>query len=153
MINDSVKWQAFNVRVHGKVFPQLRESFYLPYKGYPYKYSSFNRETEKWEVPMTEMRKEIETIIENISPNHPKLNAVLGNKYNDGTQYIGYHADSEEDLHPNAFIVSVSLDAERDFIFNNKKTGEKVSVILESGSIILMGGDCQKTGNIVYQKG
>ena len=144
MIDESVDWQQFNVRVHGKVIPQPRESFYMADNGYPYKYSGFDRKPEKWEVAVQEMRKALEKLLKNVSRGHPKLNAVLGNKYNDGKQYIGYHSDDEGDLHPDAFIVSVSLGAERDFVFKHKKTGETVSVPLKSGSIVLMGGDCQK---------
>lgn len=50
----------------------------------------------------------------------------------------------EKDIHPNSFIVSVSLGVARDFIFTHKKTKEKVKIILEPGSVLLMGGDCQK---------
>lgn len=95
-------------------------------------------------IAIVEMKKVIEKVLVDIEPNHPKLNAVLGNKYNDGSQYIGYHSDSERDLHDNAFIVSVSLGAERDFVFKHIETGKKVSIMLKSGSVLLMGGDCQK---------
>lgn len=43
--------------------------------------------------------KVLEKVLVDIEPNHPKLNAVLGNKYNDGSDYIGFHSDSESDLH------------------------------------------------------
>lgn len=64
--------------------------------------------------------------------------------YSDGTNYIGAHSDDESDLQENAFIVSVSFGATRDFVFTHKITKEKVSMILKSGSVVLMGGDCQK---------
>jgi len=144
LIDDTVNWEKFNVKVHGKVFPQPRESFYMADEKYPYKYSGFDRIPKKWVVPVIEMKKVLEKVLVDIEPNHPKLNAVLGNKYNDGSQYIGFHSDSESDLHDDAFIVSVSLGANRDFVFKHIESGEKISINLKSGSVLLMGGDCQK---------
>jgi len=111
---------------------------------HPYKYSGFDRIPDKWWVAIIEMKKVLEKVLVDIEPNHPKLNAVLGNKYNDGAQYIGFHSYSESDLHDDAFIVYVSLGAERDFVFKHIESGEKVSINLKSGSVLLMGGDCQK---------
>ena len=90
------------------------------------------------------MKKILEEAVEEIEPEHPKLNAVLGNRYRNGHQNISNHSDNESDLHDNAFIVSVSLGAARDFIFTHKDTNEKVKILLEPGSVLLMGGDCQK---------
>lgn len=144
LIDDSVKWESFNVKVHDKVFPQPRESFYMADDKHQYKYSGFDRIPEKWSVAVIEMKKVLEKVLVDIEPNHPKLNAVLGNKYNNGSNYIGFHSDSESDLDDDAFIVSVSLGAERDFVFKHIETGKKVSIKLKSGSVLLMGGDCQK---------
>jgi len=144
LIDDTVKWEMFNVKVYGKVYPQPRDSFYMADDKHPYKYSGFDRIPEKWGVAVVEMKKVLDKVLVDISPGHPKLNAVLGNKYNDGTQYIGFHADSESDLHDDAFIVSVSLGAERDFVFKHIETDKQFSIKLKSGSVLLMGGDCQK---------
>lgn len=144
LINDTVKWEMFNVKVHGKVFLQPRESFYIADDKHPYKYSGFDRIPDQWGIAVVEMKKVLEKVLVDIEPNHPKLNAVLGNKYKDGSQYIGYHSDSESDLHDDAFIVSVSLGAERDFVFKHIETGKNITIRLKSGSVLLMGGDCQK---------
>lgn len=63
------------------------------------------------------------------------------NRYPDGDSYIGWHSDDEGDL---AFIVSVSLGAVRDFVFQHKETKEKIVLRLEPGSIVLMGKGCQQ---------
>ena len=144
LIDSSVNWQQFMVRIYGKHIKQNRDSFYMAYNNYPYKYSGIDRVPEKWSVSVLEMKKVLEKEIKKLQPKHPKLNACLGNRYNDGKQNIGAHSDNESDLNTNAFIVSVSLGAERDFIFTHKETKEKVKILLESGSVLLMGGDCQK---------
>jgi len=145
MIDTSVNWQKFEVMVFGKKHPQPRDSFYMADNGYPYKYSGIDRKPDKWTMSVTEMKKEVEFAIrEFVRPDHPPLNACLGNRYNNGKDNIGAHSDSEGDLDPNAYIVSVSLGAAGDFIVTHKKTKQKVKILLEPGSIILMGGDCQK---------
>jgi len=60
--------------------------------------------------------KVIEKVLVCIEPNNPKINDVLGNKYNNGSQYIGFHSESESDLHDNTFIVSVCLGTETYFV-------------------------------------
>lgn len=144
LINESVNWQKFMVKVYGRMVEQPRESFYMADDGHPYKYSGIDRPPEKWEVAIVEMKKILNKLMTEIEPEHPPLNAVLGNKYSDGTDYIGSHSDNESDLNPLAFIVSVSLGSSRDFIFTHKTTKQKVKICLKPGSIILMGGDCQK---------
>lgn len=144
LIDNSVDWQQFMVVVYGKRIAQPRDSFYMADNGYPYKYSGIDRKPEEWTVSVNEMKKILERAIRTVRPEHPDLNACLGNRYRDGHQNIGAHSDDEGDLHGNAFIVSVSLGAARDFIFTHKKTKEKVNILLPPGSILLMGGDCQK---------
>jgi alkylated DNA repair dioxygenase AlkB len=144
LIDNSVEWQQFMVKVYGKTVEQPRDSFYMADNGYPYKYSGVDRKPDDWTVSVTEMKKIIDAVLQDFAPNHPKLNAVLGNRYRNGYQNIGDHSDSESDLKKDAFIVSVSLGAARDFVFTHKETNKKVNILLESGSVLLMGGDCQK---------
>lgn len=144
LVDTSVEWKQFEVMVYGKIHPQPRDSFYMADSGYPYKYAGVDRLPDDWTVSITMMKNYLGKCIEQIKPGHPEINGCLGNKYNNGHQYIGAHSDDEGDLSPGAFIVSVSLGASRDFIFTNKKTKEKVKILLESGSVLLMGGDCQK---------
>lgn len=68
----------------------------------------------------------MEKRLKNVSPEHSKLNAVLGNKYNDGKQYIDYHSDDVGDLHTDTFIVSVSLDVERYFVFKHVEVNRDI---------------------------
>ena len=144
LIDSSVDWQQFMVIVYGQSIAQPRDSFYMADNGHPYKYSGIDRNPEEWTVAVTEMKKILQRAIRTVRPEHPDLNACLGNRYRDGHQNIGAHSDDEGDLHENAFIVSVSLGAARDFIFTHKKTKEKVKILLPPGSILLMGGGCQK---------
>lgn len=69
---------------------------------------------------------------------HTKIeyNFVLINRYKNGTDYIGYHFDSEYDLVDKSSIAGISLGAERDMLFKNQKSGDVEKVFLEHGSLV-----------------
>ncbi len=71
------------------------------------------------------------------------FNSCLLNLYHNGEEGMGWHSDNEATLQPGAAIASVSLGAERKFLFRHKQTGETVSVLLKRGSLLLMAGSTQ----------
>jgi len=76
----------------------------------------------------------------------PALNSILINWYNP-EHYIGYHSDDESNLIPNIGIYCLTyLDkSPRRFILKNIKNNDKFEINLENNSLIIMGGDTQKT--------
>lgn len=142
-LDEEIKWKDFKVKVYDKVFSQPRDSSYVADDKRPYFYSGFDREIDEWTPILSNIRDNLQEIIEKIKPNHPKLNAVLCNRYKSGEEYIGAHSDNEGDLHKDAFIVSVSVGAARDFVFKHKQTDERVVLNLPHGSVLLMGKGCQ----------
>jgi alkylated DNA repair dioxygenase AlkB len=69
---------------------------------------------------------------------------VLVNKYSDGKDYIGWHADDEVDMETGAPIASVSLGATRDFKLRHKITKTTYSIELAHNSLLCMQGACQQ---------
>ena len=72
-----------------------------------------------------------------------KYNFVLINRYANGDDYIGFHADDERSLDQYAGVVGVYLGAEREFQFIPKSgitsnLPNKISLILHHGSIVYM---------------
>ena len=51
---------------------------------------------------------------------------------------MGYHSDNEKMLKKNGAIASLSLGAERKFSFKHKETKQKIDIILERGSLLVM---------------
>ena len=51
---------------------------------------------------------------------------------------MAWHSDGEPDLKKNGAIASVSFGAERKFAFKHKHSGDKVELILEHGSLLVM---------------
>ncbi len=56
---------------------------------------------------------------------------------------MGWHSDDEACLEKQGMIASLSLGAERNFVFKHKKTGVKVPMLLEQGSVLRMQGNTQ----------
>lgn len=144
-IDEEVNWKQFPVRMYGKTILQPRETCYIADEKRPYRYSGFDRYPEEWTDTLTEIKEDLNVVINEIDEKHPQLNAVLCNKYNNGDQYIGPHSDDESDLYPGSYIASLSLGTPRDFVLQHKVNKRERKVIkLQPGSLILMGKNCQK---------
>ena len=68
-----------------------------------------------------------------------KFNFCLINYYQDGSKYIGYHKDDEQDLGSNPWIASITFGCERNFYFkSDNKDVEVVKTTLPHGSLCVM---------------
>jgi alkylated DNA repair dioxygenase AlkB len=56
---------------------------------------------------------------------------------------MAWHSDDEKDLKKNGAIGSLSFGSERKFAFRHKETKEKVELVLEHGSLLVMKGATQ----------
>ena len=137
-------WLIMPVRVFGKTHDQPRLTCYIGDEGLPYHYSGYDRYPIPWRKTINRIRDMLEVSIREIKPEHPRLTSVLCNKYRNGQEKIDAHSDSEKDLDIYAFIVSMSLGTERDFVLLHKKTKKRTVLKLKPGSVILMGPGTQE---------
>ena len=70
-------------------------------------------------------------------------NSCLLNLYHNGREGTGWHSDNEHDLKKEGTIASLSLGAERKFVLKHKQANEKVELLLEHGSLLVMKGKTQ----------
>jgi alkylated DNA repair dioxygenase AlkB len=56
---------------------------------------------------------------------------------------MGWHSDDEKSLDKGSTIGSLSFGAERKFSLKHKQTKQATSVLLESGSLLVMSGKTQ----------
>jgi len=56
---------------------------------------------------------------------------------------VGWHADDEPELGQNPLIASLSLGHTRTFRFRHNETRRTISVVLDSGSLLVMRGSIQ----------
>lgn len=88
------------------------------------------------------------------------FNAVLINRYNDGSEYVGAHRDSEEGVDVGAGVVAISWGAERKFRVRKYTPGKAGEVLATVGTkhlyaLQMQGPRFQKdyTHEIVAEKG
>jgi alkylated DNA repair dioxygenase AlkB len=74
------------------------------------------------------------------------FNHVLVNRYRDGNDSMGFHADDEPELGDNPLVATLSLGATRRFVLRPRRghDREPQSHQLEHGSLLIMGGTCQR---------
>jgi alkylated DNA repair dioxygenase AlkB len=78
-----------------------------------------------------------------------RFDCVLVNHYRDGSDAMGWHADDEPELGPDAprdvLIASVSLGARRRFVIRHRRRPkERHELELGEGSLLVMGGSTQR---------
>ena len=73
-----------------------------------------------------------------------EFNHALVNRYRDGNDSMGLHADAEPELGPNPVVASLSLGATRRFVIRHKRDREdRRELELVHGSLLVMGGTMQ----------
>jgi alkylated DNA repair dioxygenase AlkB len=75
-----------------------------------------------------------------------RFNHVLLNRYRNGRDNMGMHADAEPELGPDPIVATLSLGATRrmTLVPRHPRDGERRSVELTSGSLLVMRGACQR---------
>lgn len=75
-----------------------------------------------------------------------RFDHVLLNRYRDGADHMGMHADDEPELGEEPQIAALSLGAARRFALEpkpKKLRKRRLSIVLENGSLLVMGGRMQ----------
>ena len=134
----SITWKQDEVIIHGKHITTRREIAWYGDKRYSYHYSNTTKVALPWTRELLILKKIVEKETKTV------FNACLLNLYHSGNEGVSWHSDDEAALEKYGIIASLSLGAERDFIFKHKKTGEKVSILLERGSLLTMQGSTQQ---------
>lgn len=137
-LNDLINWEQDEVVMFGKRIKTKRMMAWYGDHGIKYRYSGVNRLSLPWFDELLQVKKKVELITGS------KYNSCLLNRYQNGEEAMGYHADNESDLVQNGSIASLSLGAARKFVLKHNMTKEKVEIILHSGQLIEMKGEIQQ---------
>ncbi len=119
----------------GRPFPRL--TAWHADAGVIYRYSGVTHVGAGWTPTLLDIKRRIEEAA------GTTFNSVLLNRYRSGKDSIGLHADDEPELGANPVIASVSLGAVRTFILKHRASGEKRTLALAHGSLLVMAGTCQ----------
>lgn len=135
---NNIDWRHDESFIFGKHYITKRKYAWHGDRPFEYAYSN----TLKVAQPWTSALKKLKHIAEKVT--QETYNSCLLNLYHNGAEGMAYHSDGEKDLKENGAIASLSFGAERKFLFRHNESKETVSVELENGSLLLMGGVTQK---------
>lgn len=133
----NVAWKNDEAVIFGKHFITKRKVAWYGDEDYSYTYSNITKSALPWTPALLQLK----NIAEELSA--ARYNSCLLNLYHSGEEGMAWHSDDEKALSKHASIASMSFGAERKFSFKHKKSGEKIDVILESGSLLIMSGETQ----------
>lgn len=129
---DNIEWRNDEAVIFGRKIITKRKVAWYGDKPFEYTYSN----TTKYALPWTAELLKLKTITE--KETGETFNSCLLNLYHSGEEGMAWHSDGETDLKKDGAIGSLSFGAERKFAFKHKQTGEKVELVLEHGSLLVM---------------
>ena len=133
----TIEWRNDEAIIFGRKIVTKRKVAWYADKPVEYTYSNITRTALRWTTDLLALKTVVETTT------NETFNSCLLNLYHTGDEAMGWHSDAEKDLLKDGAIASVSLGAERKFLFKHKNTGQKVAVMLEHGSLLVMKGTTQ----------
>lgn len=129
---ETIEWRNDEAVIFGKKIITKRKVAWYGDKPFEYTYSN----TTKHALPWTKELLELKVLIE--EETGETFNSCLLNLYHSGEEGMAWHSDGEADLKKNGAIGSMSFGAERKFAFKHKQSKEKVEMVLEHGSLLVM---------------
>ena len=132
-----VPWKQEAITIYGRRHLLPRLTCWMADPGCGYSYSGLANAIEPWSPAAAELREALQVLT------GWRFNSLLLNRYRDGRDAMGWHADDEPELEPTAPIASLSLGAPRDFRLRPQPSPRNRAAVA-SGSCQLPAGfdDC-----------
>ena len=137
-VRNEVEWVAREILIFGKRIMQPR---LVGWAGdVPYRYSGQTLEPRPFTATVRALTERVNAFA------GTRFNHVLLNRYRDGRDNMGMHSDDEPELGPDPIVATLSLGATRrmTLVPRRPRDGERRSVELTSGSLLVMRGACQR---------
>lgn len=134
----TVPWEHDQAVVFGKRYVTKRKVAWYGDTNFQYTYSRISKRAILWTPELMALKDLVEKLT------GATYNSCLLNLYHDGSEGMGWHSDAEKTLQENGAIASISLGAERKFSFKHKASKQRVDIVLQNGSLLLMKGTLQK---------
>jgi alkylated DNA repair dioxygenase AlkB len=127
-----VEWKQDAMRTPAGLTPLPRLTAWQGDAGTVYVYSGIRNTPLTWTPTVLQLKAAVEATCDT------RFNSVLLNRYRNGHDSMGWHADREPELGAQPVIASVSLGAPRRFDFRHNKSGVTCSFQLTGGSLLVM---------------
>lgn len=139
LLREQLPWEQHSIKIDGRQIAQPRLSSWHGVVVHKYASLAHLLVPHPWSPALNALRGRIEDIA------GARFNSMLANLYRNGQDAIGWHADDEPELGPQPLIASLSLGAERRFDIRRRDDhSQVVRILLEHGSLLLMGGYMQR---------
>lgn len=138
LLQSDLDWQQPELRLYGRSVPIPRRQVWMGDAHCSYRYSGLLFEPVPWHPLVLQLTNQLN------QQTGLGFNAVLLNWYANGQEHMGWHSDDEPELGRAPQIASLSLGEERWFELSHKTQGMQFKLMLQHGSLLLMGGDCQR---------
>lgn len=134
---NTIEWKNDEAYIFGKKYVTKRKVAWYGDRDFEYTYSNTTKRALPWTKELLVLKQTIE------ESTKETFNSCLLNLYHTGEEGMAWHSDGETDLKKNGAIASVSFGADRKFAFKHRETKEKVELLLEHGSLLVMAGTTQ----------
>ncbi|KVT16645.1 2OG-Fe(II) oxygenase [Burkholderia sp. MSMB1078WGS] len=134
---DEVAWRQDTIRTPRGRIPLPRLTAWQGEPDAVYVYSGIRNVAEPWTPAVLGLKHAVEATC------GVRFNSVLLNRYRNGLDSLGWHADNEPELGDAPVIASVSLGAMRVFDLRHRATGVTHAYRLVHGSLLVMRGRTQ----------
>ena len=142
LLRQQIPWRQEAITLFGRTHPLPRLTFWVGDPGCAYAYSGLLNQPEPWTPPLEELRTQLGEQL------GFRFNSLLLNRYRQGDDRMGWHADDELTLEPQAPIASLSLGACRSFRLRPKKPQidgpGPISLALGHGDLLVMDPPTQR---------
>lgn len=135
-----VPWKQESITVYGRRHAMPRLTCWMADPGCGYRYSGLENAIEPWTPLISAIRRRVAAAAAQ------EFNSLLLNFYRDGRDAMGWHADDEAELDPEACIASLSLGASRTLRFRprQRNTAPTLALELGHGDLLLMDPPTQR---------
>jgi alkylated DNA repair dioxygenase AlkB len=131
-LTQKINWKNDEAIIFCKRIITKRKVAWYGESEYSYTYSKVTKKANLWIPELLELK----AIVEKES--NETYNSCLLNLYHSGDEGMAYHSDGEKMMKKDGAIASLSLGAERKFSFKHKENKQRIDVILERGSLLVM---------------
>ena len=135
---ETVHWKHDELTLYGKKIITKRQVAFEGDEQIEYTYSRQKKITNPWSLVVLDLKQILEKEL------NTQFNGCLINLYDSGEIGMAWHSDNESELDTEGIIASLSFGATRTFQLKHKQTGEKIDLILENGSLLLMDMESQQ---------
>ena len=129
---NTIHWKNDEAIIFGKKIITKRKVAWFGTSEFSYKYSGITKTAVLFTKELLALKKIVE------KESGETYNSCLLNLYHTGEEGMGYHSDGEKMLKKNGAIASISLGVARKFSFKHKENKQRIDLILENGSLLVM---------------